>query len=301
MKSTGKEHENKVNRESPSKMAEGIAMQRFAESSKSVEDRICYDPYAIHFINPKIIEFSIKHPKEAKAKVEHMEKQFPGLSGSILARVRYFDDYLKRFIKNGLEQLVIPGAGYDTRAYRIESMEEVEIFEVDHPNTQIFKIEKIKEIFGKIPDNLNYVPVDFETEKMGMKLLENGYDPTKKTLFILEGLVMYIPPDAVEDILSFTYKNSGSGSSIIFDYYPLSVVDGTTQLELGRNIKSHLIKQGEPLQFGIGEGEVEEYLSSRGFTNIHNVDSEEYKKIYTRYMKNREVCSLLSFVHAMIE
>src|SRR5512145_2784501 len=141
------ESEIKINRKNPSQMAEGIAMQRFAESAKAEDERICYDPYAIHFIRPEIIEFGIKHPEEAKAKVEQVEKLFPGLSGSIMARVRYFDDFVKKSINEGLEQLVILGAGYDTRAYRLDDIKnDVKVFEVDHPNTQSFKIEKIKEI-----------------------------------------------------------------------------------------------------------------------------------------------------------
>jgi methyltransferase (TIGR00027 family) len=297
-----KEYAKKVNRESPSKMAEAMAMHRFAESSKSEDERICYDPYAVHFINPKIIEYRIKHPKEAQTKVEQMEKLFPGLSSSIIARVRYFDDYVKESIEDGFEQLVILGAGYDTRGYRIEGLKDMEIFEVDHPNTQIFKIEKINEIFGTLPKNITYIPVDFETEKMTDKLLINGYDTSKKTLFILEGLVMYIPSDAVEEILSFIHKNSGNGSSIIFDYYPLSVVDGTSKLEIGRNIRNYLIKESEPLQFGIEDGKVEEFLSSRGFKKIINITSENYKKAYFNGKNaNREVCSLLAFAHAFIE
>jgi methyltransferase (TIGR00027 family) len=71
------------------------------------------------------------------------------------------------------------------------------------------------------------VPVDFETESMGQKLLENGYNKSKKTLFIVEGLVMYIPPKAVDEMLSFIVNNSAKGSEVLFDYFLQSVVDGT--------------------------------------------------------------------------
>lgn len=295
------ENKFEVNRENPSKMAEGIAMQRFGESSKPEDERICYDPYAIHFISPEIIEFGMKHPEEAKAKIEMTEKLFPGLSSSIMARVRYFDDFLKRSIDEGIEQLVILGAGYDTRAYRIEGLKEgIKVFEVDHPNTQSFKIEKIKEIFDSTPDNVIYVPVDFETESLGQKLFNNGYNSTKKTLFILEGLVMYIPPKAVAETLSFIVENSGKGSSVIFDYYPESVVNGTCKLEVGINIRNHLIELGEPLQFGIKEDEIEDFLMQFGFSGIQNVTSEDYKKAYFHGINdNRDVCELLYFVHAV--
>ena len=67
-----------------------------------------------------------------------------------------------------------------------------------------------------------YVPVDFETENLGERLVIQGYDRSLKTLFLMEGLVMYIPPEAIDETLSFIVKNSGKGSTILFDYYPES-------------------------------------------------------------------------------
>lgn len=292
----------KPNREKPSQMAEGIAMQRFAESCKEEDERICYDPYAVHFIRPEIIEFGRKHPEEAKELIQKNESLFPGLSSSIMARVRYFDDLIKKSIEKGLEQLVILGAGYDTRAYRIEELkDDINIFEVDHPHTQGFKIGKIKEIFGSTPNTVTYVPVDFETEKFSEKILNKGYNRSKKTLFVLEGLVMYIPPEAVSEIFSFIMKNSCKGSEVIFDYYPQSVVDGTCKLEVGQNIRNHLIKIEEPLQFGIEKEEMENFLKEFGFSNIENVTSADYKKAYFHGKnKNRPVCELLYFAQAVV-
>ena len=296
------ENKVEVNRENPSKMAEGIAMQRFGESAKPEDERICYDPYAVHFISPEIIKFGMKHPKKAKEKVEQMEKLFPGLSSSIMARVRYFDEFVKKSIAEGTEQLIILGAGYDTRAYRIDELKDIKVFEVDHPNTQSFKIQKIKEIFDSTPDNVIYVPVDFEEETFDQKLFDNGYDSSKKTLFVMEGLIMYIPPKAVAKTLLFIVENSGKGSQVIFDYYPESVVDGTCKLEIGTNIRNHLAELGEPLQFGIEEEKIEGFLTEFGFSGIQNVTSKDYKKLYFHGKnENRDVCELLYFAYAVVE
>ena len=296
------ENKVEVNRENPSKMAEGIAMQRFGESSKPEDERICYDPYAVHFISPEIIKFGMEHPEEAKVLIQDTEKLFPGLSSSIMARVRYFDDFTKKSIAEGLEQLVVLGAGYDTRAYRIEELKDVKVFEIDHPNTQSFKIQKIGDIFGSLPDHVTYVPVDFEEETFDQKLFDNGYDSSKKTLFIMEGLVMYIPPKAVAKTLLFIVENSGEGSHVIFDYYPESVVDGTCKLEIGTNIRNHVAEQGEPLQFGIKEDKIEDFLTEFGFSGIQNVTSENYRDLYfLGKNENRDVCELLYFAHAVVE
>jgi len=297
-----KEHEMKVDRKDPSKMAEEIAFHRVVEMFMPEDEKIFSDPYAIRFVNPEILENMAKNPVETQKKSEELEKLFPGVHNSIIARVRYFDDFVEKLVDEGLEQLVILGAGYDTRAYRIEGLKEnVKVFEVDHPNTQSFKIEKVREIFGSIPDHVVYVPIDFDTQKLDQRLLESGYDRSKKTLFVMEGFVMYIPPSAVDETLSFIVNNSGKGSAVIFDYIPQSVVDGTSDLEVGKNLHNHAKEYKEPLQFGIEEGKLETFLKERGFSSIENVTSEDYQKAYFEGKKrNKDVCSLFLFAHTVV-
>jgi methyltransferase (TIGR00027 family) len=289
-----------LKRNGPSRMAEGIAIHRFVESAKPESERICYDPYAVRFLSPETME-AYKDPVKAKALHERYERLFPGLGNSIRARVRYFDDFIKSAISKGLEQLIILGAGYDTRAYRIDGMKgKVTVFEVDHPETLQAKMGKTKEIFGSLPDHVVYVPVDFHVERLGQRLMECGYNKSLKTLFVMEGLVMYLPLEAVDDILAFVIGNSGKGSAILFDYFTDSVIKGTC--DAGRNMKEFAEKAGEPLRFGIKEGSIEVFLMERGFSKIQNVTSDDYKKAYFHGAnESRAVCNLLSFAHATIE
>jgi methyltransferase (TIGR00027 family) len=287
------------------KTAEMMAVHRFAESQKPEGERICYDPYAVYFISQEMMEALKKRandPEKAKEEAEKIERFLPGLSNSIRAKFRYFDDFIERSIDDGIEQLVILGAGYDSRAYRMDGlMGKVKVFEIDHPSAQIVKIEKIKQIFGSLPDRVAYVPVDLGIDDLEQKLIEKGYDKSKKTLFILEGVIFYIPPENVDYILSFIVKNSGKGSAVLFDYFPKSVVDGTSQLEVGINIHYQLIQAGEPMQFGIEEGTVEKFLEERGFSQVCDVTSEDYKRMYFQGVnKDKSVCSLMSFVHAVV-
>ncbi len=296
-------NDTNAKRKESSKMAELIALHRVAESALPEGQRICYDPYAVHFVDPEVLEFARKNPEKTKAMREHYERLFPGLGSSIRARVRYFDDFVKIATDEGLEQLVILGAGYDTRAYRIEELKgnvNVKVFEVDHPETQSLKKEKIVKIFGRLPDHVVYVPVDFEMESMDQKLLENGYDTSKKTLFLMEGLIMYIPSEAVDEMLSFIVNNSAKGSTVLFDYFLQSVVDGTC--ETGKNMRDFAAQQGEPFLFGIEDGAAEAFLTERGFSQVQNITSDDYKNAYFHGVnKDRAVCSLLSFVHAVVE
>jgi methyltransferase (TIGR00027 family) len=279
-------------------MAEEVTMHRVYESSKPEDERICYDPLAKYFISQETVEYAIKHPEEA---FEVMERHVPGLMNSLIARVRYFDDYLKKCITANLEQIVILGAGYDTRAYRIKGIKNIKVFEIDHPNTQNLKLQKIKEIYSSTPEHVTYVSIDFETQKLSQELYNSGYNKLLKTLFIIEGLIYYIPPKAAAETLTFIAKNSGKGSAVIFDYFPESVVNGKNKTEIAQNLRIFPQLQGEPLQFGINEEEIEKYLTQFGFTHIKNINSDEYKKNYFHGKnKNRKVCNLLYFVTATI-
>lgn len=284
-----------------SKTAERVAILRAGESMKPEGERICFDPFAIHFISPGILEWATQNPEEVRTMQERTERLVPGLDNSVIARVRYFDDFIIRSVDEGLEQLVILGAGFDSRLYRIDGLKKIRAFEVDHPATQALKTEKIKKIFGLLPDHVVYVPADLAKESLGQKLLEKGYDRSLKTLFIMEGLLMYLAPETVDEIMSFIVKNSGKGSAILFDYYIQSVVDGSCVLEAGRNIHDQLVQLGEPLKFGIKEGTVVAFLEARGFSDARNVTSEDLKKVYFHGAnESRTVSNLLSFAHATV-
>lgn len=277
-------------------------MVRVAESRRPEDECICNDPYAIRFISKEVLEFVTRNPEKYKALVTQNERLVPGAVNSIVVRVRYFDDVVKSSIGDGLEQLVILGAGYDTRAYRIEGLKNVRIFEVDQPVTQKIKVEKIKEIFGSLPGHVTYVSVDIGVDKLDQRLLESGYDRSRKTLFIMEGLFMYLPPETVDETLSFIAQNSGRSSAIVFDYIPQSVVDGTCELEAGKNWRKGVMDVGEPFLSGIKEGEIEIFLKQRGFSNVKNITGNDYKKAYfSGKNEGRVVNNLLLFAYAVVK
>lgn len=242
--------------------AELIANVRAYESSKSEDERICYDPLAIHFINPKMWEVLVEHPEMA-ADTE------AGIN-SIVSRVKYLDDIVEKSVKEGLEQLVILGAGFDTRAYRIDGLENIKVFEVDHPTTQQYKTRKIKETFQSNSENVVYVPVDFESEKISEELFKKGYNASLKTLFLMEGFIYYITPEAVAETLSFIVKNSGNGSAVVFDYLLDSGVKEGNKQRPDTNV----------FKFGIKEDGLEEFLGQFGFSDIQGSTTKDLKKLY---------------------
>lgn len=287
---------------SSSTMAGIMAMRRFSESRRPEDERICYDPYAVRFISPEMLRAAAGHPDEAKAKAEEVERLFPGLGNSIVARVRYFDDYAERSVQEGIRQLVIPGAGYDTRAYRLGCVkEQARVFELDQPDTQRLKVQKISEIFGTLPGHVTYVPIDLATEDLTKKMERSGFSRTKKSLFILEGLLMYIPPAAVDVLLGRIRQIAAAGSRIIFDYYPASVVYGSDKSAIAENIRNFCRSAGEPLLFGPPDDGAAGFLADRGFINARTVTGADCRALYfTGKRSGRPSCDLLPFVHAEV-
>jgi methyltransferase (TIGR00027 family) len=290
---------NKTKR--PSRMAEGMAMHRLAETMLPEDVRIFSDPYAAHFVNPEILKFAAEHPRDAELKVQEMENLFPGLGNSIRARVKYFDLTLNQCISHDFTQLVILGAGYDTRPYRIPGIDNnFKIFEVDHPETQSFKKEIISRIFEKLPDNVTYIPLNLETGDIDITISSTCFSELKKTLVIMEGLIMYLSSDSINKIFSYFSQKCPVGSKILFDYYPESVVSGEKN-EYAKNIVKFTQMNGEPLKFGIPENDERNFLSQWNFTDIRIIRSEEYKKIlFTGKNANRSVCDFLSFMEVTI-
>jgi methyltransferase (TIGR00027 family) len=287
--------------EGPSRMAEGIALQRFAESNLPEDERIFCDPYAVRFLDPAMLAWAKDHPAEAKALAEEWEQKMPGWGNSIRARVRYFDDSVKWEAGAGLEQLVILGAGYDTRAYRLEGLRNLKVFEVDRPETLAVKRRILGEIFTTRPDHVVYVPARLGADSLGAELSRAGYSKDKKTLFLLEGLVMYMPRDAVAGLLAFIRANSLPGSSVLFDCVPDFMISGTVDREGSGNIRNYTRAVGEPLRFGLPEGEAAAFLAGLGFDDVHVVTAKDFRRLYfTGKNAARPVSGLLSLVSGIV-
>ena len=172
----------------------------------------------------------------------------------------------------------------------------------DHPATQGVKKEKLNGIFQMLPDHVTYVPVDFQKENLQSCLSENGYDRHLTTLFIWEGVTMYIDLQAVEKTLSFISQNTGKGSSVIFDYTYHEVVSGEYERKEAREWLKIAEKSDEPLLFGIKIGQTEQFLEEQNFCNISNITSEYFNHNYFIGINaGRESTPILSIAHAEIK
>ena len=292
-----------MNKGKSSFSAEVVATMRAIEANKPDGDRICYDPFAKFFLR-KSFRFLAESKIVSPLLLNYVEKKGPGFPGGIVVRTKYIDDLLKKCLHEDCKQVVILGAGFDTRAFRIERKSGTKIFEVDFPDTQAYKLSKLKQIPQLNTEGITYVPIDFNSQKIADKLKEAGYNPILKTFFIWEGVTMYLTTEAVDETLSFISQNTGKGSSIYFDYMLGSVLDGSSQYEEAIAIRKtgSFNANGEELYtFSIPDGTIHEFLKQREFKLLEEQNGESLKeKYFKQQYPKRKVHRLFGYVHAEI-
>ena len=193
------------------------------------------------------------------------------------ARTHYFDAALKKSVASGATQVVVLGAGLDSRAYRFHSAyPQLRFFEVDLPAMMEAKQSRIKEALGGLPSYVRYAPIDFNTQKLAEVLLPLGYDPKQRTFFILEGVVMYVVEPGVAATFDFIRANSAPGSVVVYDYVLKDVIQGKAKRYYGAAYLAYTVERlGEPFIFGWTPAEAAAWAKKRGFRVVEDVDHRE--------------------------
>jgi methyltransferase (TIGR00027 family) len=208
------------------------------------------------------------------------ERRMPGSLGSILCRTRYIDDVLKRSLAEGIDQVVILGAGFDSRPYRIAGMDRVRVFEVDLPGTEKLKKARLEKVLGAVPENVTLIGLDFDRQNLDDALSEAGFQKGQRTLFIWESVTQYITAVAVDGTLRTVSDLSGAGSAIVFTYVRRGLIDGTDRPEWMGSFLSFASKVGSPMIFGLDQAEVATYLADRGLRLVEDVGAADYQARY---------------------
>jgi methyltransferase (TIGR00027 family) len=162
------------------------------------------------------------------------------------ARIGFFDAAVDRYLP-GVAQFVILGAGFDTRAYRLTSDTRVRVFEVDSPATQRVKRETLEKA-GIDSRAVTFVPADFEKEDWLACLTAAGFEAGERTLFLWEGVTMYLDRAAVEDTLR-KIASTAPGSAVAFDYFTTEALESPALY--WRYGRAATKAAGETLKFGV--------------------------------------------------
>jgi len=206
---------------------------------------------------------------------------------NVISRARYTEDTLEEAFRQGVKQYVILGAGMDTFAFRRpEMMAELEVFEVDHPATQEFKLHRLTELGWKHPAKLHFIPIDFTKESLVTALTRSSsYDPKIKSLFSWFGVTPYLPQKDVLATLRFISALAPAGSTLVFDYIDTAAFIPEKLSPQMRELFEYLSKIGEPIKSrGFNPSNLAEELASLGFQLYEDL-SPTY--IEERYLPGR--------------
>ena len=255
--------------------AQGVAKQRLIESLAKPSKRIIYDPYAENFVLGAGIIKLMGH----NLSVWLSKKFVPGFHEHLISRTRFIDDLIKKSISEQVEQYVILGAGYDSRAYNLKLPSGLKIFEVDQPEVQEIKISKLPD---EIPnaENVTYVSVDFNHQSLKKQLLNAGFDKSKSTIYTLEGVSQYITREALNSTLSELALLTPNSNATFFMSYVNRLLREDPKACFGMGyskperaakfITNGAAKVGEPWISLYSSKEIEDLLSQNSFTLTEN-------------------------------
>ena len=209
------------------------------------------------------------------------ERLAPGGYHYETARVKHIDAVLEAALRGGLDQLVILGAGYDSRPYRFaEALRDVRVFEVDLPWMSAIKQRKIARLLSSPPEHVTYVEADLLDADLEQRLTPYAYDIHAATLLILSGVAPYLSDAAVTNLFAFIGRHSSPRASIVFDYVFREMVEGDESAHGAPQLRKRLDALGEPLRSGIPEGGAAPFVERFGMTLISDLQPGELAQRY---------------------
>lgn len=263
----------------PSLTAEAVTMARAAEHLKPPAERVVDDPWAHLFLS--------------RAAQRNLAAWSSSLTGRVLRRLgatgttyvplrhRFIDDHLAEALDGGAEQVVLLGAGYDTRAYRFaDQLDGRPVFEVDLAPISRAKAATIAQHRDELPDtNVVRVEIDFESQALTDVLPDAGFTVGEPSFYVWEGVPMYLTRAAVKATLDAVHELGGDGTQIAHDMWYL--VDDPGPLGTARRTApSALSLIGEPVTFGVHPEDYADFLGHRGFRIVDLALATELKARY---------------------
>jgi methyltransferase (TIGR00027 family) len=266
-----------------SRTAEAMAALRALEQFQPARRRIICDPHASEFLIRPSFKLLARSRWLANPTTRAVDVWAPGALEFLTIRARLSDEIAAEMATNGLEQIALLGAGFDTISLRIKSaLRNVTVFEVDHPATQEVK----RKVMGRIgaPENLRFVAVDFERDDLVEKLRQSGFAFGGHSLVVWMGVTYYLTAQAMTRALSQIHTLGGAGMRFIFDYMLKEVVDGASENREALNKARIAAKLGEPWLFGLDPATVGDYLAAFNFKLLKDYDAKE---LHAKYCPER--------------
>jgi len=237
----------------------------------------------------KLLNKSKKFREKGKAKTN---KSTPGIYEYIIARTLFFDEVFIEALKESIPQIVFLGAGYDSRGIRFKDLNNsTQIIELDMAATQNRKIKCLKKNKIKIPEYLTFAPIDFNTQSLEYVLASAGYQKGKRTLFIWEGVSMYLEAQSVRDTLTFIQQSSTTDSRLAFDFVvSFSHKDGHKYHGAKEMLQFMKDKyKNEPFRFSLDRKNITDFLGECRHKIVRHLYEDQ---IETTYLKKADGSSI---------
>ncbi|GIH08841.1 hypothetical protein Rhe02_69080 [Rhizocola hellebori] len=260
--------------------AEGAAAVR-ATAHRDADPRLRNPDYlAERFLGPLLWLRACWKPVRPLT-VWTIQRLLPGFYRFVVARTKHFDSILLGEVQSGVTQVVILGAGADSRAYRFAAqLTGSTVFELDHPLTSAWKQRRVRKLFGELPAHVRYAGVDFDHESLADALDRAGVDRAKPALFLWEGVTHYLTAAAVDATLA-EVATFPARSSIVFDYFYGEAFAEPPVYPDVLKYKAYTAKHGELIVFGIDQDYVPAFVAQRGLRLSSNLAGPELSARYT--------------------
>jgi len=228
----------------------------------------------------------------------------PGAYWAETARVKYVDEVLLGELAGGVRQVVVLGAGMDSRAYRFApELGGVRTIEVDHPVTSARKRARVEAVFGALPPDVTYLALDLTTDDLGQSLTAAGLDPSTPVLVLWIGVSMYLNEGVVAGVLGWAGGLS-ERSSIAFDYMERRFFEDERRFGAPRRTRFLMARSGEELSYGIARPSLPGLLARYGLSVKSHLGPTEMEARYLRRSNGRlagHPFAYSGFVHAGVD
>jgi len=270
----------------PSRTALAVAM------SRAMHQTLDRPPV---FVDPLATKILGERGRAAMAARREGRLLGPILRATLAVRSRVAEDTLQEAVAAGVRQYVVLGAGLDTFGLRNQNPE-LEVIEVDHPNTQEWKRRVMQEEALSIPSNLRFVPVDFTRQDLATELRAAGLREGSSTFFSWLGVVHYLEPAAIRRTLATAARLSGARGGIVFDFLaaprPWQLLLRLVRWHRGRRVA----RLGEPFSEPLHPDAARRWLADAGFSDVQVLDPARLNAQYLSGRSDRLRVSPLAYI-----
>jgi methyltransferase (TIGR00027 family) len=257
--------------------AQIMALYRAMESARARRLRLFSDEYAELFLTGrlKLAAWLAGFPAGERWLYRYMQRRIPGALASGIARTRYIDDLLEARLRQGVHRVILLGAGFDTRAFRLAAMHGVHVLEIDHPDTAARKQRFLRKRLSQLPAYVSYLRIDLNRQSLG----DQELDLSQPAVIIWEGVTNYLQREAVDEVMRLAGRLP-VGSAIIFTYIHRHVLTEPAAWFGAERLIADLARIEEKWTCGFLPEEMPTYLERFGLRLIEDKGAAEYRQLY---------------------